>query len=98
MAKSARSGGEKTPLRALWGIGPSLEKDLLDLGIRGPGDLRGVDPQALYDRLCAMRGPQDRCVLYVFRCAVYQVSTPEPDPLLCQWWRWKDGGEAFRRD
>lgn len=89
--------GNGTGLRALRGIGKSLERDLLDLGIRGPGELRGGDPQALYDRLCALKGPQDRCVLYVFRCAVYQASDPDPDPALCDWWRWKDGGEALRR-
>ena len=33
----------------------------------------------------------DRCVLYVFRVAVYVASTPEEkrDPNLLKWWNWK---------
>ncbi len=40
----------------------------------------------------------DRCVLYVFRCARYSVSTPQPDPSLLDWGAWKtvfaDAGRA----
>ncbi len=61
------------------------------LGICAVRDLNGADPQALFDRLCALEGkPVDRCVLYVFRCAVYYASTPQPQLEKCRWWAWKD--------
>lgn len=78
-------------LRGIPGIGKSLAVDLFDLGVRSVRDLDEADPQDLYDRLCEIRGcHQDRCVLYVFRCAVYFASTPSPDPEKLKWWRWKD--------
>ncbi len=83
-----------TPLQALQiipGIGPKLAWSLLDLGIRQPEDLIGADPEDLYQRLCQLRHCRvDRCVLYVFRCAVYYASCPQPDPRLLLWWNWKD--------
>lgn len=79
-------------LRRIPGIGPSLAQDLLSLGIRRVSDLKGRDPQAMYDQLCNVSGQhQDRCVLYTFRCAVYYASTPKPDPEKLKWWNWKDG-------
>ena len=78
-------------LQSLPGIGPSLAADLRDLGFRETGDLHGADPERMYADLCELRGEhQDRCVLYVFRCAVYAVDTPERDPELLKWWNWKD--------
>jgi len=45
----------------------------------------------MYRRLITLRGAhQDRCLLYVFRCAVYFASTPRPRRDLLDWWRWKD--------
>ena len=79
------------PLQSLPGIGPSLAEDLRLLGIREPADLRGQDPQDLYDRLCTLTGlRQDRCVLYAFRCAVHVASNPETEPENRLWWTWKD--------
>ena len=66
-------------------------KNLESLGICCVEDLREKDPQELYDRDCMQHGYQDRCVLYVYRCAVYFAQTPEPDPEKCKWWNWKDG-------
>jgi hypothetical protein len=83
-------------LRRIPGVGPSIARDLVSLGFRRVSELRGQDPQALYDRFCAEQGMHvDRCMLYVLRCAVYFASTEEPDPALLRWWAWKDGGEAF---
>lgn len=79
-------------LRRIPGIGISLARDLLALGIRRVDDLKGRDPEALYERLCEVTGQhQDRCVLYTFRCAVYSASTARPDPEKLKWWHWKDG-------
>ena len=80
----------RDPLQEIPGVGPSIAADLRALGIRSVAQLRGRSPQRLYERLSALQGPQDRCVLYVFRCAVYYASTPQPKPFLLKWWNWKD--------
>jgi hypothetical protein len=96
-------------LQTLPSIGPRLAEKLLLLGVRSPADLRGRDPEALYDELQAQLGPVDRCVLYAFRCAVHAAEhaaarggDPDgehgaADPELAKWWNWKDGGPALRR-
>jgi len=82
---------KRDALQTIPGVGPRVAEDLRLLGYRGPEDLAGEDPEAMYQRLCDLRGERiDRCMLYVFRCAVYCVSTPNPDPDLTQWWKWKD--------
>jgi Pathogenicity locus len=83
-------------LERIPGVGPSIATDLRDLGVARIEDLHGADPQDLYDRLCTLRGTHiDRCVLYVFRCAVYFAGTDHHDPELLKWWHWKDGGLAL---
>jgi hypothetical protein len=78
-------------LQTIPGVGPSLAQDLRELGIARVADLRGQDPEHLYARLIAQRGVhQDRCVLYVFRCAVYFAETAAPEPERLKWWHWKD--------
>ena len=85
-------------LRRIPGVGVSIAQDLRNLGIHRVEDLRGADPQALYDRLCEQVGMKvDRCMLYVLRCAVYYASEERHDPELLKWWSWKEGGPAFRR-
>jgi RimJ/RimL family protein N-acetyltransferase len=89
MAKRVRANSDE--LQTIPGVGPSIAQDLRDLGISRVDDLRGRSPQELYDRLAALRGAhQDRCVLYVFRSAVYFAETAEPGPGLLAWWVWKD--------
>jgi hypothetical protein len=54
-------------------------------------DLVGEDPENMYQNLCKLREQHiDRCVLYVFRCAVYYASNSVHDPELLKWWNWKD--------
>ncbi len=78
-------------LQLIPGIGPAMSRDLRELGIRRVAQLRGQNPERLYRRLIAQRGQyQDRCVLYVFRCAVYFAETARPRPQLLKWWNWKD--------
>jgi len=73
------------------GVGPRLTRDLTDLGYRCVSDLRGAEPESMYQNLGALRGRHiDRCVLYVFRCAVYYAGTSMHDPELLKWWNWKD--------
>ena len=78
-------------LRRIPGVGASIAADLWGLGIRSVGELRGRDPRLLYDELCERMGVKvDRCMLYVFRCAVYFAEHTEHDPELLKWWNWKD--------
>lgn len=78
-------------LQRIPGIGPSLARDLVDLGIRREDDLRRRNAERLYEQLIALRGiHQDRCVLYTFRCAVYFATEPKPDSERLKWWNWQD--------
>ncbi len=79
------------PLACIPGVGRRITWDLIDLGIQLIEDLRGADPETLYRRLGILRGQEpDRCLLYVFRCAVYFANTPDPDPERLKWWNWSD--------
>ena len=79
------------------GIGPSMSDDLWRLGYRAVAELRGEEPEAMHQRLCELSGGHvDRCVLYVFRCAVYFASNDEHDPDLLKWWNWSDQRLATR--
>lgn len=75
------------------GVGKSIAMDLYHIGIRQIDDLKGKDPQELYSNSNQFAGcVQDRCLLYVFRCAVYFAETP-PDQYEAEklkWWNWKD--------
>ena len=80
------------------GVGNKIAQDLCSIGIRRVADLQGRDPEDMYLRLCAHEGAHvDRCVLYVFRCAVYYASTNRPDPDLLKWWNWKDSKKPNRK-
>jgi hypothetical protein len=77
-------------LRRIPGVGPRIAQDLYDQGFRRVAELRGWDPQVLYERQCALQGGHvDRCWLYVARCAVYFAQTPNPDPSKLKWWSWQ---------
>ncbi len=72
------------------GIGPRIASYLWRLGYRDVRELCGQDPERMFERFCRMEGTHiDRCLLYVFRCAVYYASVDEHDPDLLQWWNWK---------
>lgn len=74
-------------------IGKSIAVDFWNIGIRSVADLRGKDPEVLYDQSNKFAGVvQDRCLLYSFRCAVYYaVTEPEGrDSEKLKWWNWKD--------
>ncbi|MCB9046504.1 MAG: helix-hairpin-helix domain-containing protein [Chitinophagales bacterium] len=75
------------------GVGKSLATDLWNIGIRSLAELKGQDPELLYHRSNQFAGTlQDRCVLYVFRCAVYFADTPadQRESEKLKWWNWKD--------
>ena len=77
--------------RKIPGVGKSIAQDFLDLGLTSITDLKGKDPESLYLKLCEQKNTRiDRCMLYVFRCAVYFASNKEYEPELLKWWNWKD--------
>jgi hypothetical protein len=83
-------------LKKIPGVGKSVAEDMWNIGIRSIADLKGQDPELLYDLSSIHAGVrQDRCLLYVFRCAVYFAETDENDREISklQWWNWKDSGE-----
>jgi hypothetical protein len=85
-------------LQRIPGVGPSIARDLVAIGIRSVRDLKGRNPETLYDLSNRVSGVvQDRCLLYVFRCAVYFASTQRPDPKKLLWWYWKDKRKPGRK-
>lgn len=78
-------------LKTVPGVGKTIALDLYNLGIRSINDLKNKDPEKLYDQLCQLQNQHvDRCMLYVFRCAIYYASHEIHDPHLLKWWSWKD--------
>jgi hypothetical protein len=75
---------------AIPGIGKSIAKDLHNIGIIKVADLEGRIPEELYQKSNNFAGvTQDRCLLYVFRCAVYYAEGGRDFEKL-KWWNWKD--------
>jgi hypothetical protein len=80
-------------LRQIPGVGISLATDLWNIGITSVADLKGKDADLLFDQSNTFAGIiQDRCVLYVFKCAVYYAETrpEERETEKLKWWNWKD--------
>lgn len=78
-------------LQTIPGVGKSIANDLWELGFRSVDDLRGHDPQKMYDDFCDLVGAKiDRCLLYTFRCAVYFASNTRYNPELLKWWNWEE--------
>lgn len=81
----------KNELTQIPGVGEKIASVLNHLGYTTVASLRGQDPQDLYTRTSLLKGYQeDRCVLYVYRCAVYFAETERPEPEKLKWWNWKD--------
>jgi len=79
------------------GVGKSIAKNLIDIDIMSVNDLKGKNPEKLYDESNSFVGMvQDRCLLYVFRCAVYYADTEETirEQGKLKWWNWKDNKNA----
>lgn len=78
-------------LQNIPGVGSNMEQHFFDIGIHTIDDLIGADPEELFLRDCSVKGLQDdRCVLYVFRLAVYYANNAVHEPEKLKWWNWKD--------
>lgn len=79
-------------LKQIPGVGVSIANDLYNIGICKLEDLKGKNADDLFDASNKYAGTiQDRCLLYVFRCAIYYAET-DPDDRLSEklkWWNWK---------
>lgn len=83
-----------TELEKIPGVGVKMARELRLLGYHYAEQLKGQDPERMYRRLMQLHGRHiDRCVLYVFRCAVYFASSPVLEPVRLKWWYWKDKDE-----
>ncbi|MFX4261498.1 helix-hairpin-helix domain-containing protein [Pelotomaculum propionicicum] len=90
MSEQARQAVLKQ-FRQIPGVGRAVALDLYHLGYRSIGELKNQDPEEMYLRHCCQKGTKvDRCMLYVFRCAVYYASADTHNPDLLKWWNWKD--------
>ncbi len=82
---------EKSDLQTIPGIGKSIAEDLRNIGILCVSDLKGKNPEKLFEMSNRFEGKiQDRCLLYVFREAVYFAENRNHDPEKLKWWTWKD--------
>jgi hypothetical protein len=78
-------------LEEIPGVGEKIAGMMRRIGIESVDDLKGQKAEELYRKLCDFHSsPVDRCVLYVFRSAVYYADNTEHDPELLKWWNWKD--------
>lgn len=81
----------KTELREIPGVGPSIEQHLISLGYTTIESLKGQDPGEMYLKDCLNNGaPLDKCLLYVYRLAVYFAENETHDPEKLKWWNWKN--------
>jgi hypothetical protein len=86
----ASKSTDPNSLLSIPGVGRSIARDLENIGIHSVKDLKGKDAEKLYIRSNAYAGTvQDRCLLYVFRCAVYFAEGGRNAHKL-KWWHWKD--------
>ena len=72
-----------SPLTTIPNVGPAVARHLERLDVTVPADLRGRDPDELFERLCELDGHRhDACLLDTFVAA---VSFAEGGPAR-PWW------------
>ena len=82
---------KKTDLITIPGVGKETKQDLINMGYTCVEDLKDKNPEKLYDEHNKIIGYiEDRCQLYVFRCAVYYASNETHEVEKLKWWYWKD--------
>jgi len=78
-------------LKKIPGVGDIIAEDLWNIGINSIEQLKNKNPELLYKKLGTFKNHKiDKCMLYVFRCAVYYASNNTHNPYLLKWWNWKE--------
>mgnify|MGYP001214867228 CR=1 FL=1 len=78
-------------LKRIPGVGKNIAEYIYSLGYKSVAELAGENPEKLYESFNNLTGRvQDRCLLYVFRCAVYFATEKVHEPELLKWWNWKN--------
>jgi hypothetical protein len=76
-------------------VGPAIARKLRRLDVNGLDDLRGRDPDELFERLCAMDGRRhDPCLLDTFVAAVAYAGGGPARP----WWEFSRERKARERE
>ncbi len=76
-------------LKDLRGIGKKMLEDFEILGVRSVRQLKSMEAQVLYDRMCEItKTRQDPCVLDTYRCAIEQARNPQLPDEQKNWWYW----------
>ena len=72
-----------SPLTTIPNVGPAVARHLERLDVTVPADLRGRDPDELFERLCELDGRRhDACLLDTFVAAVSHAEGGPARP----WW------------
>lgn len=72
-----------SPLTTIPNVGPAVARHLERLDVTVPADLRGRDPDELFERLCELDGRRhDVCLLDTFVAAVSYAEGGPARP----WW------------
>ncbi len=73
------------------GVGISIANDLVNIGVTSVAALKKKSPEKLFDASNKYAGVvQDRCLLYVFRGAVYYATNAKHEKQKLNWWYWKN--------
>lgn len=81
----------KEDLLQIPGVGKEMKEDFIRLGYHSISSLKGANPEEMYQKQCEIQGCHvDRCVLYVYRCAVYYANHAVHEPEKLKWWYWKN--------
>lgn len=88
----------KEDLLNIPGVGKAMKEDFIRLGYYSVSSLKGADPEEMYERQCQIQKKHvDRCVLYVYRCAVYYADHDGKDCEQLNWWDFKVKNELGER-
>jgi hypothetical protein len=75
-------------------VGPAIARKLERIDVRGLDDLRGRDPEELFERLCALDGRRhDPCLLDTLVAAVAYADGGPARP----WWEYSRERKARAR-
>ena len=81
----------ESELEQIPGVGLDMARHLINLGYTTIELLKGQDPEEMYERDCILNNQKiDKCILYVYRLAVYYANNKVYDPEKLKWWNWKD--------